>query len=361
MLRSTPALGLNKDGPNFLHDAAAQGSLSIITLLIAAGSSIHARGRGDAKPIAAKEVSTFPGFDFASSPSTTDKLQNDTALFAAIRNDRISALRLLIDLGANIESLDPGDNGQNYYTALGFAVLLGRKESVNLLLDRGAKPNVQASGPGIVRQPLSLAFDRSEKWDKSIAPLLIERGADLNCGWYFRRPLIQAIGHGATEPVAQLLAAGADVNTHPTEDFERAIHDQSPLHTVIVLTIHQRNPEIIEELLKYGANVNYSSAAFDPPLIYAIAQKDAGLVELLLRWHAKPDPQGERQISPMLEAIYINEPKIVHLLLQYGADMRREGYLSALEYENRRIRPLDFARILNRRRIQKILAKWAQK
>ena len=361
MLRSTPALGLSTGGPNFLYEAAAQGSLPIITLLVAAGSSIHARGRADAKIIDAKGGLAFLGLKSSSGPSTADKSQNDTALFAAIRNDQISAVRLFIDLRANIESLDPGDSGHVYFTALGFAVFMGHKKIVKLLLDCGAKPNAQGSVPGIVQQPLSLAIDRREKWDESVAPLLIERGADLNYGWYFRRPLIQAIGHGITEPVTQLLAAGVDVNTHATEDFENAFQYQSPLHTTIVWTIYKRNPEIIEELLKQGADVNYTKPAFDPLLIYAITQKDAGLVDLLLRWRAKPNPQGDRQTSPLLEAISINEPKIVHLLLQNGADMKRQGYLGAPEYENRRFSPLEFAQKLNRRRIRRILTKWAQK
>lgn len=130
---------------------------------------------------------------------------------------------------------------------------------------------------------------------------------------------------------------------------------------MIIWTIHKTNPEITEELLKQGADVNYSKSSFDPPLIYAIGGNDPGLVDLLLQWRAKPNPQGDRQTSPLLEAIYINEPEIVHLLLQYGAEMERKGYLGAEEYEKRCFSPLEFARKLKRRRIQKILTKWTEK
>lgn len=289
MLKSTPALGLSTNGPNFLYEAAAQGSLPIITLLVAAGSSIHARGRRDAKITDADEplAGSYLPLSSYDKQSAVDKSPNDTALFVAIRNDQLSAVRLLIDLHADIESLDRVYRLDGYCTALGFAIIVGHKDIVKLLLDRGAKPNPrvprQESRKGyfllnVVEQPLLLATISQNKWDDSLAPLLIERGADVNYGRYFVKPLIQAIRGRATQNVIQLLAAGASVNTHPN-DLDGSFCGHSPLHTAIKYGTYGSNPEIIEELLKKGAEVNYSNYAGDPPLISAIIQKDQSLVD----------------------------------------------------------------------------------
>jgi len=55
-------------------------------------------------------------------------------------------------------------------------------------------------------------MDRREKWDKSLAPLLIERGADVNYGLYFRKPLIQAIGYRIIQPVPTSIPMPLNLN-----------------------------------------------------------------------------------------------------------------------------------------------------
>ena len=367
MLKSTPTLGLSTDGHNFLWEAAEQGSLHMITLLVAAGSSIHARGRTNAKVTITEENS----HRLLSSPvslTAKETAMNDTALFAAIRNNQLLAVQLLLDLGAESESLDLGNKSGTYLTALGFAVLMGHKDIVILLLDRGAKLNPQIAPRGKyedalpvknIEQPLSLAMRSKKKWDDSLSPLLINRGADVNHGFNMFKPLIQAIEGRITQPVTELLAAGAKVDCYENQ-FNTELFGPSPLQTAIKLNVHKYNSEIIEELLKNGADVNYSTDDADQPLILAIRQKDQNVVDQLLHWRAKPNPQGERQTSPLLEAVRVNEPDIVRLLLRNGANTREKVYRRESGIEKRRITALELAQSLRRRRIQKILKEWGK-
>lgn len=123
-------------------------------------------------------------------------------LFDAIRARDVTAVRELIALGADVNTVLPGDG-----SPLIEAARRGHLEIVRMLLAAGADPNLAVRGDGA---PLIQA---SLSGNLNIVRLLVERGADIEA---FvpgdETPLINAAQAGDLDIVTYLVERGADVN-----------------------------------------------------------------------------------------------------------------------------------------------------
>ncbi len=81
------------------------------------------------------------------------------------------AVRLLVEAGANLEN-----NETNAYTPLSYAAYAGREDTVNYLLQKGAKPNAAAQGRvSYVNTPLMMAAMQGYR---NVALQLLRANAD---------------------------------------------------------------------------------------------------------------------------------------------------------------------------------------
>jgi len=133
-----PATTSNELGTTALHHAAGTGSVELINLLLSKGVPVDAPS--DAGP----------------------------PLIWASGNDRPTAVKTLLDHGA-----DPNAETDDNVTALISAVAASSLESVELLVKRGAKVNVNAGGV----TPLHIAADNG---NEKMISCLLEAGADPN-------------------------------------------------------------------------------------------------------------------------------------------------------------------------------------
>ncbi len=99
------------------------------------------------------------------------------------------------------------------FRPLGLAAYFGRLEAAKALLDKGAEPNAPAVNLSRVCPIHSAAANRDAEQSLPLCQLLLDRGADPNLkqagGW---TPLHQAAAHGRTEIVKLLLAHGASTD-----------------------------------------------------------------------------------------------------------------------------------------------------
>ena len=148
----------------------------------------------------------------------------------------------------------PDANGR---TPLAWATRRGDIDSIQLLLDYGAKVSV-ADGQGFL--PIH------EASTVACARALLSQGADVtSCNAWGRTPLHQACQRGGDVALLDLLlSAGADVNA-PDATGETA------LHTAIVheRTKHIRN-EHVAHLMQAGADSSVTNLSGDSPLRFAI-------------------------------------------------------------------------------------------
>ncbi|HLY60513.1 MAG TPA: ankyrin repeat domain-containing protein [Terriglobia bacterium] len=96
-------------------------------------------------------------------------------LTMAVKHGHIEMVRLLLDLGADVDERtilkEVEEPTESWGAPLWFAALAGRRDIAELLLDRGADPNANVYASG---WPLRNAYQRR---DEALKKLLVERGA----------------------------------------------------------------------------------------------------------------------------------------------------------------------------------------
>lgn len=207
------------------------------------------------------------------------------------------------------------DSGQ---TMLYRSVDYGHKQSVALLLNANANPNVQ-DNRGFT--PLH----RAALWGWSeILKMLIKKGGKIDAANRdLGRPLLYAAESGQKTTVEILLNYGADVNAANKNGI-------TPLHNA-ALNGHR---EVLNLLIKAGADVNAKAKQGVTPLHNAVTQANKDVVKALLKAKANPNLQNEFGATPLHYAAFWGRKPIVEILLDHGADpdLKDQNGLTALEY-----------------------------
>jgi uncharacterized protein len=236
-------------------------------------------------------------------------LNTETALMRAAANGHSEVVQLLLARGADPNVRHTGIGQLQGRTALLFAVDNQQAEVVALLLDAGADVNVKDA---LGETALTLALERARL---DVARLLVNRGADVNARNRFGRPvLILAIetlpadsGTGDSAEVAlikALLDRGADVNakdsgqttvttvTNEGYGFRAVMTETGPGgnvdgRTPLMAAARVGNLPAIQVLLAKGADVNARDSEGKTALMLATERDNARLIELLKQAGAK--------------------------------------------------------------------------
>jgi ankyrin repeat protein len=151
----------------------------------------------------------------------------------AVVKKQPGSLTALLDLGANIESLDEAG-----FTALDQAALSGETALAQILLARGAK----------VRLPAAIALERARDIDK-----LLRRDPEiLKPGNRWGTLIVRAAEFSPGRVIDALIRAGADVNVY---DDKKTAVDSAGGFTPLHAAAWRKNMSAAEALLKHGANV----------------------------------------------------------------------------------------------------------
>jgi len=192
------------------------------------------------------------------------------ALIDAIEKQNIGEIKKLISEGADVNYQQDVEGEKQ--TPLICASDGGTPEIVDILLKAGANPN--KTGP--VRRDTPLMYVAYNKTHAiAIAELLLAAGANPNqTGSEGLTALIWAVTESRTELVERLLKAGADINARG-------------IYTALHAAVQFSTKEMVTLLLKNNANLNRLDAAGNTPLDYAYREKNTEMVEFLLAKGAK--------------------------------------------------------------------------
>ena len=251
-----------------LRQAAADGDIEQVKLLISKGANVNAEDE-----------------------------EKKTPLHYAAETGQMEVVQLLVEAGADINA------GEGKWTALHGAVYEGHRDIAELLIQKGADVNIKDKNG---HQPL---FNAIWKRDLDTAELLITKGADVNAkGRNGYQPLYNAVWKKDLDTVKLLITKGADVNAG--EGKWTALH----------YAVDEGLRDIAELLIQKGANVNTKGKGYQP-LYYAIWKKDLDTVKLLITKGADVNAKGNDGMPLLHHAVWEKDLDIVKLLITKGADV----------------------------------------
>lgn len=300
----------------------------------------------------------------------------ETALMAAADKVDPDIARMLIRQGAKVRALGPADD-----TALHRACASGSKAVAEMLLSHGADPNRRQSTGDT---PLLLAIRDGHG---ACVDLLLRSGAkSTQANDVGETPLYLAVEKSNPNLFEPLLAHGANPNTadkNGTSMLTRAIWDHGADIVALLIRYHveirgteedrplltalrsshsyndtlseavvaKRRENIVQALLKAGADPNMREGS-GPPALYemilsgrvkeaqllleagadpnsvfedtpglvkAASMRNPGMVQILLQYKAKPDRQNKDGTTALMIAAYNGDDDIVRSLLSAGA------------------------------------------
>ena len=139
--------------------------------------------------------------------------------------------------------------------------------------------------------------------------------------------LINATANGDTRKVLQLLDTGLNINvSFPPDESEF-----SGMTALMVASLHGY-PELVEELIKRGADVNLKRYVGDTPLMFAARTGNVKTVNALLRAGANPNATvmspHAGEITPLTSAINSRSPnrvEVAKILIGAKAEINPRG------------------------------------
>ena len=271
----------------------------------------------------------------------------------AIRKQNFSIVKSFINHGVNV-------NAVSYFMPLGIAVLGGDLNIVQLLLDHGAcfdsdeligdMSHIASYGKLEILK-LLVKYDMpvfeyieemikigEEKHHINLVNYLVSKGA------VSVRALYDAVENREIDVVADLLRSGVDVNV--SVEIESATHIwgnivETPLH----VAANNGDLEIVELLIKAGANVNVLDGENNTPLYWASYHGHVDVVRLLCNQKADTSIAQKFGWTPLIGASGEGHSDVVNILIEVNANLNacndngntslmvasRKGYLDVVE------------------------------
>lgn len=238
-----------------------------------------------------------------------------TPLTAAADNGFVNTVRVLLDHGADPNLPGPEDK----FTALYYAaVIRGHTDIVRMLLARGATINHETLyAPllcSIVANPNLSVEDKI-----SLSEILIQHDPSIDIDKSASNgytPLMVAAEKGDTTMIRWLLRHGSDINRMTP----RGVHS-------LFFAVGHRQVAATKELLKHDTppilDIESEDSRF--PLEYTVAdegvQDDGSLVELLLDAGADLEFESKKKQTVFTVAVDCGQLEVVKLLLKRGVDI----------------------------------------
>jgi len=216
----------------------------------------------------------------------------------------VALLTVLMKYGFKITATGVG---RERLTVLHCAVSENNEGLVNFALNHGATANARDRAG---RTPIFAT--ESER----IFEALADNGASLNI--VDKRgltPVHATVLNGPRRRIAWLLAAGANPNI-PDALGETPLYSAATLDRLRVMRL----------LLQHGARVDLANHMGETPLEVAARKGELGVAQLLLRHGAQVNKKGRRGWTPLEYAAYDNHDAMVALLLSHDADVNARDH-----------------------------------
>lgn len=308
--------GVNRHGVTPLGLAQRHRKLDVARFLLEQGASIQRTTPGgrqhDHFVEAVRQKQTeFVALFF----ERGDGLDVDRALEAAVANDDLEMMRLLLDKGASgrdalFQAVARAPRGPQ------------RLRAVELLLSRGTTPPATHPDGRLLAEGTLYARPR---FDHGMLELLLKNGLPVNARNGSRHTLLYIASRlKNVEAVRMLLAHGADANDGGTEcspggscraQFRTALHEAVHLPSTLGKYSPEMGRELVKQLVEHGARVDVGDPQGNTPLMVAV--RDRNLVGVQALIEAGADPRlGLHDRTPLVLAEKLDDPRFREALAQ---------------------------------------------
>lgn len=295
----------NSAGKTILHLACAEGDVEAVPILISWKPDLNIRDKEGQTPLflscsngfsAIVEILLLAGAD----PNKPDK-NGDTPLHVSCRVGFCQTAKLLISHGADQEQVNLSNETPLHFACGNHCAT----DIVALLLSANVtKDKIDKAG----KTPLCSAIEHD---NITAAELLLSAGANMYVeDEHGYNVLMKACLLGSVHCVNVLVKAGVNVNKG------------SGQLTPLTLACDSKNLEILDILIRNGADINYSNANGFNALHMACMDSEAlEIVEYLLQAGIEKDKQSIKESwTPLLVACSHNFSAAVHALITAGAN-----------------------------------------
>ena len=346
IVRALLAAGANNESVNDAFIRAASGKKkdrSILNLLLEHGV---AQSEIDKAFVKVAEKGDIGLLEFLMDKVSDRKQVLSEGLVAAAANFTIDKIKSFQEKGIDVFNylLDQGAD-VNYkrqdreFTALIFVAANGSPRLAQLLLERGADPDIRCNCRSYLNggwTALTLAIEnKGRKTDRdAIISLLLENGADVNLPRkyrdYFHTPLMLASSSNDPQLVLNLLGRGAKANVQNTSGYTALAYAAGNKEILTFLLEHGgdihlgANPllrymrgyehQAVKNLLEAGVDVNKPNQDGQTPLMLATQGDDADLVRMLLKAGARTTDQDKMGRTALVFAKRKKHTEIIELL-----------------------------------------------
>jgi ankyrin repeat protein len=227
------------------------------------------------------------------------------ALFAAVEDDDLEAIKAQLALGVPIDAVD--DLG---FTVLHYATDSGQLETVEFLIGSGCEIDKRCSSMG---RPTALhvACQKKQIIYRAITKVLLDAGADLNIKTEIENLTVlhASVAADSVWAVEMLLASGKiDVNV-------RAIDGTAPIHLA-----SRKNLKVLQLLFAAGADMLARGKFGGSALHYAAYCGKEEIVKYLLEKGVPVNLPDDYKRTALHQGSFLQHPNVVKLLLEAGAD-----------------------------------------
>ncbi|OKL64361.1 hypothetical protein UA08_01088 [Talaromyces atroroseus] len=232
-------------------------------------------------------------------------------VYRAVDHNHVQIVKLLLDAGATLDFRD-----KNGRTALMTAAWKNQWHVLQLLISRGADVNVKDNENRNILH--NLGADKECVWGDDVVNLLLRTNCELDARDKLgRTPLHWACTTGKTHFAKLLLSRPQGCPPGYIDDTE--LRNKTALH---LATAHDRE-DVIELLLKYGADVNARSDGGWTALHNACDKGCEKIVRILLEAGAELNSQLLNGMTPLHLAAQAGHTDVVNCLLEQPNLRRR--------------------------------------
>ncbi|XP_027047638.1 ankyrin repeat domain-containing protein 17-like isoform X3 [Pocillopora damicornis] len=292
--------------------ACRQGKLDIVELLLESGAHVDYRNKAGNTPLLEAcsqghvDVARYL-LDHNANIDAPTETTSDSALTWACTLGNEAIVELLLERTSDVEH-----RTKDGCTALMFAALAGHVKVAAMLLDHGAKINVESDSNK--DSPLTFAC---WKGHCDVVELLLERNANIEHrtkeGF---TPLMFAALGGHTDVARKLLERKAKVNV------PSGSNNDIPLTSACWKGHH----DVVKLLLEFNSNIEHRTKDGCTPLMLAAREGHYSVAKLILDSNAEVNvPSGSENNIPLTLACWKGHTNVVELLLEHKSNIEHRN------------------------------------